>query len=162
MNHEARWQRLFRAAVDVSFGTVWRVREEFWQGAFSVAGYLYDENSRRLWHPGVSLRSPAEPVRSPYDYVPLLHGTTGDGGPVVARGLTREQGPAHPTSFGRIVAPALAAIDDITRPAPDADPDRPARYWQDYKIVSANLDKPRFSPAESAALRTWAVRRRLL
>ena len=148
--------------MDVSFGTVWRVREDFWQGAFAVAGQRYDEGSLRRWHPGVSLRAPDEPVHSPYDYVPLLHGTTGESGPVVARGLTKEQGPAHPTSFGRIVAPALAAVNDITRPAPDADADRPAGYWQDYKVISANLDKPRFDPAETAALRAWAVRRRLL
>ena len=148
--------------MDVSFGTVWRVREEFWQTAFSAVGHLYDEKSRRRWHPGVSLRAVDRPVHSLYDYVPLLHGTSSSGGPVVAYGLTKKQGPAHSTSFGQILAPALAAIDELVRPAPDADPDCSTGHWQDYKIISANLDKPRLAPAETTALRAWAERRRLV
>jgi hypothetical protein len=108
----------------------------------------------REWHPGVSLR--AAPLTFVNEFIPMLHGSSGDHGPVVARGLSREKGPNYPTSFGGIVRPARVCFKDAS-----AKMRAPGKRDLEGRMicrspVSANLDKPRLSEAELADLRSWA------
>jgi Ni,Fe-hydrogenase III component G len=157
---EARDERLSAALAvcfDTRMGTLWRVREDLW--AEQMAG-IAQYTAKRQWHPGVSLRQ--KPVRSVYEYIPMLHGTSGDQGPIVVRGITKREGPDYPTSFGRIVSPALVSareiVDDLGEPPagiPDYDP------LMDRRVVS-NHDKPRLNPSEMKALTDWAEKKGLM
>jgi hypothetical protein len=151
-----RVSRLLSACLDMALGTVWRVRESLWKDSFRQQGQSYE--SDREWHPGVSLR--ATPLTCVNEFIPMLHGSSGDHGPVIARGLSREKGPHYPTSFGGIVRPAKVRFRD-------ANPRDPASVELEGRLidrspVSANLDKPRLSEAELAELRGWAEARNLL
>lgn len=155
-----RLRRLLETCIDASFGTVWRVREELWRERFREEGQPYDQNGTRQWHPGISMRE--SPLTSLFELLPMLHGSSGDHGPVVVRGLTRECGPDHPASFGRIVRPARFSASEITSTAADTQKDRLTGWMIDRKRVAANLDKPKLNESELADLRSWAQRRGLL
>ncbi len=155
-----RLHRLLETCIDVSFGTVWRVREELWRERFREEGQPYDEEGTRQWHPGISMWE--SPLASLFEFLPMLHGSTGDHGPVVVRGLTRECGPAHPTSFGRIVRPARISAKEITSTCPDAQKNRLTGWMIYRRRVTANLHKPKLDQSELAELRSWAKRRGLL
>lgn len=154
--HADRVRRLLAIAVDVSLGTVWRVREDVWDDRIRS----YDHESTRMWHPGVSLR--LKPLVNLQEAIPLLHGTSGEQGPVVARGLTEECGPNHATSFGHLIRPAQVGADHLVEPDPSADPRETDGPWFRRKRVAANLHKPRFDPSERAELESWARERGLL
>ena len=152
--------RLLQTCLDVSLGTVWRVREDLWRERFQQQDQRYDQHGTRTWHPAVSLRQ--GPLTSLHEIIPMLHGSTGDGGPVVVRGLTRERGSLHATSFGRVVRPAKITATEITSPAPDAKRDTLTGSFFERQRVFVNFDKPRLAEVELADLRTWAQKRGLL
>jgi hypothetical protein len=157
---QKRLSQLLNACIDLSFGSVWRIREGMWIKTFLQQGQRYDKNSKRKWHPGVSLRT--APVASVHEYLPMLHGSSGDHGPVVVRGLTREHGDEHETSFGKIVRPAKLTVKDATAATRRvAKKDLEGRLI-DKTLISANLDKPRLDEAELEALRKWASNQNLL
>lgn len=153
-----RLSRLLSARLDMSLGTVWRVRESLWKECFRQQGQPYD--SDREWHPGVSLRD--TPLTCVNEFIPMLHGSSGDHGPVVARGLSFEKGPDYPTSFGGIVRPAKVCFKDANTSTAAAEKAGLEGRMIDRLPVSANLDKPRFNEAELADLRAWAKARNLL
>ena len=157
---QRRLERLLQLCLDVSFGTVWRVREDLWRETFRAHRQRYDEDGTRCWHPALSLRE--QPVTSLHEYVPMLFGATGEHGPVVVRGLSYERGPAHPTSFGRILRPAPLSVREITSPAPDAPADRLTGRWFERSRVSRNAHKPKLDQGELDDLRAWAQRRGLV
>ena len=156
---QRRIEQMLRC-LDVSLGTVWRVREDLWREAFRRMGQPYDEHSARRWHPAVSLRE--YPPASLHEFVPMLHGTSSDAGPVVVRGLTRECGELHPTSFGNIVSPAQIGLHEITSRDSAAPRDRLTGHWFDFKRVAHNSHKLKLDAGELASLRAWATRRRIL
>jgi hypothetical protein len=157
---QRRIERLLQICLDVSLGTVWRVREDLWRETFRAQGQRYDEHGTRCWHPGLSLRE--QPVSSLHEYVPMLFGATGEHGPVVVRGLSRERGPAHATSFGRILRPAHLSVRAMTSPPSDAPADRLTGPWFDRSRVSRNAHKPKLDQNELENLRAWAQRRGLI
>lgn len=156
--HKDRLSRLLKACFDMALGTVWRVRESLWKDSFRQQGQPYDSN--REWHPGVSLRT--APLTCVNEYIPMLHGSSGDAGPVVARGLSRERGTQHPTSFGRILRPANISLKDPHLKERVSGSEKLEGRLIDRSPVSANLDKPRFNEEELADLRRWANSRNLL
>ena len=156
--HKDRLSRLLKACLDIALGTVWRVRESLWKDSFRQQGQPYD--SDRDWHPGVSLRT--VPLTCVNEYIPMLYGSSGDEGPVVARGLSCERGAQHPTSFGKIVRPAKVSLKDAHTKGRDTGSGKLEGRLIDRSPVSANLDKPRLSEEELADLRQWATSRNLL
>lgn len=157
---ERRVERMLAVCVDVSFGTVWRVREDLWRDSFRQSGQRYDERGTRRWHPGLSMRN--QPPVSLHEFVPMLFGTTGDRGPVVVRGLSRELGPTHPAEFGRILRPAPFALREFVSPAVDAPRNQLFGHWFDRMRIERNSYKPKLDGTELASLQTWAKDRGLL
>ncbi|MBT4815580.1 MAG: hypothetical protein HON70_07770 [Lentisphaerae bacterium] len=100
-------------------------------------------------------------MTSPYERVPMLHGTSSARGPVVVRGLTRHRGSDHETSFGRIVAPCNIPLAEWIRDAPDADLNGLTGRILDKKRIAVNWDKPRIDDGEEEQLMSWMKRRRL-
>ncbi len=135
---------------DSGFGTIWRIREDLWREVLS--NYPW---SGRLWHPAVSLRS--SPFRADHSYVPMLHGVSGDQGPVVARGLTEEGGEDYPTSFGKIRSPGKIVSSEFNTATFDSELER----WSRCTRVAMNFHKPRLDQLEASALRKWWKRRRV-
>jgi len=155
-----RVMQLLNTHIDMSLGTVWRIREELWKETFLLQGQAYDLESTRHWHPGLSLR--VAPLKSVHEYVPMLHGSSGAEGPVVVKGLTREKGSDYPTSFGKIVRPAKVTVKAATSLASDAKRGQLEGRMSDRVLVCVNLDKPRLDEGELDNLRTWAENRNLL
>lgn len=155
-----RISELLKTCVDMSFGSVWCIQETVWIKTFLKEGQRYDENSKRKWHPGVSLRT--TPLTSVYEYIPMLHGSSGDHGPVIVRGLTPNVDADYATSFGRIVRPAKVAVTDATSSAPTVCKEHLVGRMIDRSMVSANLHKPRLNEAELEDLRLWAKNRNLI
>ncbi len=141
------WLTLIHATVDVSRGTLWRVREDVWK----ETSRSYDQHSTRQFHPGLSLLD--KPPSSGYDQIPMAHGTSGTQGPVVARGLTAEKGPDHPTSFGHLITPV--PLRDFLRPAADRDPDLLTGHWDEHSRIVPNFDKLRLDAEEDESLRRF-------
>ena len=140
---------LLAKCLDVGFGTLWWIREDLLKDFVSE----YDQTSDRVGHPGLSLRQ--APIRGLYEIVPLLHGTSGNRGPVVVRGLS-ERGADYSTSFGRLLFPARIPVAEFVRPAPDADPEKLTGPWHKRCRITANWLKPRLAESELAALHVWA------
>ncbi len=155
-----RLAQLLNACIDMLFGSVWRIRETVWINAFLTQGQRYDVNSKREWHPGVSLRT--APLTSVHEYIPMLHGSSGDHGPVVVRGLSRERGDEHETSFGKIVRPAKLTVKDATATTRRIGRNNLEGRLIDTTLISANLDKPRLNESELEDLRAWAKNRNLI
>lgn len=153
-------ERLLAACFDFTLGTVWTVREDLWRETFRGEGQPYDQNGKRKWHPGVSLRQ--VPPVSPYEYIPMLHGSSGDHGPVVVRGLTKEHDPEYPTSFGSNLRPTKIQVLEATRPASDADPDQGVGPLWKRSRVAVNVDKPRLDTQEMESLRGYLRNKNLL
>ena len=154
---EDRLSAALAACFDTRMGTLWRVREDLW--ASQLAAFVEYE-AKRQWHPGLSLRS--QPVTSVHEYIPMLHGTTGNGGPVVVKGITRHRGPDHATSFGRIIRPAAIAARETVEDHGTAPPDMPDHDLLTKRRVVPNHDKPRLDPSEMQALLKWAQEKVLL
>ena len=153
---KARMSQLLARCFDAGLGTIWQVREDYW------LEHLPRYRSDRDWHPAVSLR--AQPVQSLYELIPVLHGTSGDQGPVVMRGLTNEFPSEYPTSFGHL-APIPCAASEFVRKSlvPDVDPDDlPKMNPLAGRRICRNMHKPRCAPAEEKTLRKWAVGKGLL
>jgi hypothetical protein len=142
-----RLQALLNACLDVSFGTLWWIREDLWK----ERNPAYDQESEKIAHPGVSIRS--SPPAGLYEFVPVLHGTSRSG-PVAVLGLSRRQ-PLRPTYFGRLSFPAEIPILEFVRPAKDTDPEALVGPWYRRSRTSPNLDKLRVTPDEAAALEAW-------
>lgn len=151
-----RLDTLIAAVVDLSFGTVWQVREDVWRELLSRY------RSDRAWHPGVSIRT--KPYHSLDGYVPLLHGTSGKRGPVVVKGLTAREGPGYTTIFGKILRPARVPVKEFISLAPGIPrSDVGEKGWGlDVKRVVRNLDKPKLDPDERLNLWNWAEKKGLL
>ena len=152
----SRLASLLATVFDTSFGTVWRVSEAVWKESFRHMRY----ESTRTWHPGLSLNR-QKSTTALYEYVPMLHGTSGGSGPVVVRGLTREKGPHYETSFGRILRPARVAMREIALPSKDR-PEHLEIFPFEGRRVCENLYKPRLDRDEQERLRQWARARKLL
>ncbi len=155
-----RISQLLKACIDMLFGSVWRIREGIWKEKFLQQGQRYDWNSNRQWHPGVSLRT--APLTSLHEYVPMLHGSSGDHGPVVVRGLSQELADDHATSFGTIVRPARISVKDATSPSRIRSKEQLQGRLIDRSIISANMHKMRLDEAELESLRSWAKNRNLI
>lgn len=147
-----RMALLLSACVDVSAGTLWWVREDVWK----EKSKKYDHDSTRMGHPGLSMRH--EPVTSLYEYVPMLHGTSGDRGPVVARGLSEEYGPDYPTSFGRL-APAGIVVQDMVKSSGQGPL---IGSGLATRRVVGNPHKPRLDESEMGQLQNWMRKRGLM
>ena len=140
---------LLTTGLDVSLGAVWWVNEQILKERLPH----YDQDSTREGHPCVSLR--AGLARSLYDNVPMLFGTSGNQGPVVARGLTKGS-PKYATSFGQIIQPArLTVWEYVTRKRRSEDELESSIEDDTWWPVRPNAWKPRFNDTEMAALEEW-------
>jgi hypothetical protein len=146
----SRLQSLLNACLDVSFGTLWWIREDLWKERQTD----YDQQSESIGHPGLSIRS--APPEGLYEIVPLLHGTTRYG-PIAVAGLTRRQ-PLRTTYFGQLLFPAQIPVTEFTRPAQDADPDELTGPWYCRARTSPNLDKLRITSDEAEVLTAWQAK----
>lgn len=144
---DPRLQALLSACIDLSFGTLWWIREDLWKERQPG----YSQESERIAHPGLSVRS--VPPAGLFELVPLLHGTSGYG-PVAVSGLTRRQ-PLKTSYFGRLLFPAQIPVVEFTRPARDADPDELTGPWYRRARTSPNWEKLRITSSEAAALEQW-------
>lgn len=143
-----RMANLLVTCLDVSLGAVWWVNE----GILKERLPHYDQDSTRERHPCVSLR--AEPARSLYDSVPMLFGTSGNQGPVVARGLTQGN-PNYATSFGQIIQPARLTVWEYVANKRRSEDELEASTEDTSWRVRPNAWKPRFNDTEMAALEAW-------
>lgn len=152
-----RLSAMLATCLDTSIGTLWRVREDIWVNQLRNA---IRYRAQRKWHPGLSLRRRS--AASVYEYIPMLHGSSGRRGPVVVKGITREKGPDYDCSFGRIVRPAAILgrelVDAADEPPFEIAPHSRLRY----RRVVQNCDKPRISDHELQSLKAWAKRRHLI
>ena len=143
------------ALMDFTRGTVWKVREAFWK---ETLGKEYDQNSEKKWHPGLSIRK-KQPLGL-FEMIPMLHGTTGSSGPVVARGLTPQKKSSHPTSFGHLAPASVQARSafqgDKIMPA-----ESPAGYWHEHNPIAKNHWKPKLDEVEHTQLVAFLERRNL-
>ena len=132
---ESRRKRLWKilqAHFDASFGTVWWISNEIAKERLSE--YRESKGWDRVDHPYVSTFDIPT-----MEFVPMLFGTSGSEGPVVARGLTKKRGQDYATSFGQIIQPALLSADEIVY----------------RRGVRQEEHKRRFNDTELAALKSW-------
>ncbi len=132
-----RWHRLITVCLDVKRGTLWWIKEHCWQAGLRN----YDRNSSRNAHPGLSIRE--KPPAHPYEMIPFLHGTSGQQGPVVVRGLSADKDNDYPTSFGHL-SPAELGVDDFRTHG-----------------IEANRHKPKLMKDELTKLNSWLKERGL-
>ncbi|NLF17965.1 MAG: hypothetical protein GX595_12055 [Lentisphaerae bacterium] len=150
----ARLAAALARCVDVSAGTLWRVREDAWVQRLEK-GY----RSTRSWHPGLSLRQ-GRPPASLYEQVPMLHGSSGSGHGFVVRGVTRQLGPAHATHFGHFAPVSFAVVDLVGVAALASEAPPLAGFGLDRYAVTVNHDKPRVTADEYRCMESWARQRR--
>ncbi len=152
-----RQTALLATCVSTGFGTLWRVREDLWADKLAnVVRYV----AKRQWHPGVSLR--IKPATSLFEYIPMLHGTSGAEGPVVVSGITLHKGPDHKTSFGRILKPAPVCCGEIFEVSKSPVADVPKDDALRSRRVAPNCDKSRVDVDEEQSLVEWARGKGLL
>lgn len=141
--------------LNTTLGTLWWVREDLWEDSGLAGRAAYQAIPNRHGHPGVSL----QPERHlPFEPVPMTIGFSGDSGPVVAWGLSKQGGPHYPTSFGRYSFPGWIELEEFIQPAADAKRDQLTGSWWERARVSPNLHKPRLSESEQADLTRWMQR----
>ena len=126
-----RWHKMICTLFDLLRGSIWWVKESVWLKTISS----YDRKSIRLGHFGLSIRK--TPPVTPYEMMPMLHGTSGSQGPVVAYGLSENNGGSYPTSFGHL-APADLSVEDFQ-----------------YGCIKRNDHKPKLTPSEYVSLENW-------
>jgi hypothetical protein len=122
---------LQRGYFDSSLGTVWWMSDAI--AKVKMSAFREPKNRTGDGHYYVSTHSQPR-----YDFVPLLFGTSGNMGPVVAQGITEKHGRNYATSFGQIIQPAILSAKEIV-----------------YKAAVPNNYKPRFNDAEISALKNW-------
>ena len=130
--------RFVSRLLGCDFGSLWWVRDSLWKS--TVASFRESSQRGGGEHPGVCCRE-TEPA-SPFDAFPLLFGTSGEVGPVVARGLSPGSPPDSPTSFGVLLAPTLLESRDFFQIEGD----------QESGNARRNRHKPRFDEKETDGL----------
>lgn len=141
---------LLSTCLDVSFGTLWWVREDLWRETLEN----YDPDSGRKGHPGMSLRD--EPLQAVRELIPMLIGITA-WGPVAVRGLSRRE-PHRVTHFGANLTPAPIPTVELLKLASDADLTLLTGHWYQRKRAIPNLEKPKCDAAELADLKRWIAK----
>lgn len=141
LSHEEAHARRFHATVktlayDIYLGTLWWIDEELWK---QKIGFGYAQRSTRKAHPGLSIRQ--SPVATPFERVPMLHGTSSRKGPVKACGLSRDN--ERVTYFGRI-RPVRMGLGSFLRD------------------IHKNVYKPELTDEEKAELVNWLRQKELL
>jgi len=109
--------------------------EDVWKRSMTSR---YDQRSTRKGHYGLSLRR--VPPAHPYEMIPLLHGTSGAKGPVVATGLSSVKPADYPTSFGHL-APVDLNLGDFGK-----------------RNIKRNSYKPKLNDREMESLDEWMRR----
>ena len=133
--------------LDVSFGTLWWVREDLWKA--EIRNY----QSTRHSHPGLSVTK-SGPQQRP-SYVQMLHGTTGRPKGVAVRGMTFRE-PERICYFGQIRPVRIEAFYFTT----ETRTLREYQDWTPHAAVLMNHHKPRINRGEREALEKWIVYRR--
>lgn len=107
MNDNQRRAIIVSGLVDVSFGTMWWVRDWLWELVIPRS-LCYHRNRKKKEHPGISILDAPPPCQSP---VPMMHGTTPKGdqvrqSSVLVAGFSAED-LLQLTSFGHLIRPNL-------------------------------------------------------
>lgn len=131
--------RALRALCDMTRGSLWWVREAIWEKNLG-ARYRRPKEDRK-GHFGLNIR--LAPPDSPYEQMPMLHGTSGRSGPVVATGLAADKPSDYCTSFGHL-GPAEMEIGDFRKQG-----------------IMPNRHKPRLDSAEMVVFSAWLEKRGL-
>ena len=133
--HAKRIFNLFHFLPDrFGFGSLWWVEENLWKTTIKK----YDMHSMRKNHPGLSVRR--IPPASPYETVPLLHGTSNRTKGVQVRGLSGDRDKI--TYFGKI-RPVPISLESFLR------------------TVFPNRMKPILEQDELESLENWLAKRGL-
>jgi hypothetical protein len=142
----------FNILYDYSKGTLWKVREDLWQ----ESKLNYDQNSKRKWHPGLSVKE--NKMITSCESIPVLHGTS-KGNPeksVVVTGITSERSNDEKTYFGRILAP-LNMYDFISNERSN----RLVVESLEVRRIESNSNKLKINKEEMEQLENWLVRKGL-
>lgn len=142
---------LYEAVIDTSKGTLWWIREDVWIEANARSGQRYTDSGRK-GHPGLSWA--ARSLLSPYEFVPMLEGTTAGRGPVIVRGMAAEE-PDRETFFGVLLSdplPASVFIGGRRHRDPNEPPEGP---WWKAGQAKCNHAKPRITKEEMRHLDGW-------
>ena len=143
------------ALMDFTRGTVWKVREAFWK---KTLGKEYDQKSTKVFHFGLSIRK--KQPQSLHEMVPILHGTSGESGKVVARGLSQKEGDLYATSF-RHIGPSSFRTGTVFQGDKILPCEKPAGYWYEHNTVVKNHWKPTLDKGENIQLLSFLERRNL-
>jgi hypothetical protein len=136
---------------DVSFGTLWWIREALWRKGH---GEAYREAAqKRSAHPGVSILPYSPHAVSGIGMVPVLQGTSQRHSRAVeVRGLSKSR--QDTTYFGRVLRPVRFAYSIFTDPSSE-DPSFSQMSPLRFHAITRNHPKDRVDPTEEAALRKF-------
>ncbi len=140
---------------DFTRGTIWKVREAIWK---ETLGKKYDQKSTKVFHFGLSIRK--KQPQSLHEMVPILHGTSGESGKVVARGLSRKGGDLYATSF-RHIGPSSFRTGTVFQGDKILPAEKPEGYWYEHNPVVKNHWKPNLNEEEQGQLISFLKRRKL-
>lgn len=141
---------------DLGMGTLWRVREDQWEDQLPDS-YV----PKNKWHPGLSIMRAKS--RGAETTIPLLHGTSGEKGPVVVKGISNEQkyDEDHTCVFGKILAPIFLAESKLKEKAEKDGPfstEIEDLWYKEFEVVP-NRNKPRLNDEEYAQLENFLKRK---
>jgi hypothetical protein len=136
---------------DVSFGTLWWVREALWRQGHG-AGYGVAAQ-KRFAHPGVSILPYSPDAVSGIGMVPLLQGTSKKRPQSVeVKGLSKNC--QDTTYFGRVLRPVRFAYSVFTNPCHE-DSSFSQTSPLRFHAITRNHPKDRVDATEEAALREF-------
>jgi hypothetical protein len=140
---------------DFTQGSIWKIREKEWK---EKLGDEYDQKSKRIWHPGLSIKK--KQPRDFYELVPVLHGSSGKRDGVVAKGLTSQRGENHTTVF-RDIGPSSFQVGAVFKGDKIMPGEKPEGDWYQHNTVAKNHWKPRLDEDEQRSLLDFLKRRGL-
>lgn len=101
ISENQRRAMVVRRLMDVSFGTMWWLREYMWKEIIPPE-LKYDLDSQKCGHPGVSILGGPSPLQT---FIPMMHGRS-EGGrrSVWITGFESDE-PRKRTAFGHLIQP---------------------------------------------------------
>jgi hypothetical protein len=133
-------------STPIEAGTLWKVKENVWE--LKLKSYKKPKKLTR-WHPGLSLGSNKHSIQRE-ETASLLHGTSDRGGPIVVKGISKENGPKYKTFFGHIIHPILLPLSKLQQSDLNSGPfgtKLDPLWYQEYDVVP-NRHKPRLDKGE--------------
>lgn len=111
--------------------------------------------SDRKGHPVLSLRE--TPLEDSGGMIPMLFGCSGNRGPIVVKGLTKDRGQDYTSVFGTIIEPGWFEAEDFTR-YHEEQLQKGCGSLDDIKDMWPNFDKPMVSDDEMLQVESFMSR----